>query len=94
MKTFVQITIILLLGIAITLFHPFQLAMPWQSGSAAPLDTAMVQIMAGDRYELVESDWGRITPFNYVAVTAQYRGNGLAATACTNLRGALDELVR
>ncbi len=91
MNRVIQIGIALLVGIVIALLHPFQLAMPWQSGSPAPLDTAILRIMAGDQYELVESNWGRITPFNYVAVTARYQATGSASTTCTDLRRSLDE---
>ena len=91
MKRSIQIGIVLLLGIVIATLHPYQLVMPWQSGSPAPLDTTVVRIMAGDQYEMVESGWGRTTPFNYVALTARYRASGSAATTCTDLRRSLDD---
>lgn len=91
MNRLVQIGIALLLGIVIAIFHPFQLVMPWQSGSAAPLDTTVLRIMGGDQYELVESNWGRTTPFNYVALTARYGASGPATNVCTDLRRSLDD---
>ncbi len=90
MKRTVQIGALLLVGLAITFLHPFQLVMPWQSGSPAPLDTTMQRIMTGDQYELVDLNWGRVTPFNTVAMTAQYRTDGLATTTCSDLRRSLD----
>jgi hypothetical protein len=91
MNRLVQIGVLALLGLAITFLHPFELVMPWQSGSPAPLDTTMQRIMAGDQYELVELNWGRLTPFNFVAMTARYRTNGGAATTCADLRRSLDD---
>jgi len=91
MKKLVQIGVLLLVGLSITFLHPFGLVMPWQSGSPAPLDTTMQRIMAGDQYELTELNWGRITPFNTVAMTARYRTNGGAPTTCADLRRSLDD---
>ena len=91
MKRLIQTAILLLVGLAITFVHPFELVMPWQSGDPAPLDTTMQRIMDGDQYELVERNWGRITPFNYVAMTGRYRSNGSAAATCSDLRGSLDD---
>lgn len=90
MKSLIQLGILVVIGVVIALAHPFQLVMPWQSGSPAPLDTAMLQIMADDRYQFVESDWGRTTPFNYIAVNGVYAATGHPATTCTDLRRSLD----
>ena len=90
MKRLVQIGIVILLGISIAFLHPLDLVMPWQSGRPGPLDITMHRIMASDQYELVESDWGRTTPFNYVAVTGQFRADGSASSICTDLRRSLD----
>lgn len=91
MRSLVRIGIVLLLGVVIALLHPFELVMPWQSGRPGPLEITMQGIMGGDEYELVESDWGRITPFNYVAVTGKFRANGQTASTCTDLRLSLDD---
>jgi hypothetical protein len=91
MKRLVQVGIVILLAIVIAYLHPFQLAMPWQSGRPGPLEITMHRIMAGDQYDLVESDWGRTTPLNYVAVTGQFRAVGATASTCTDLRLALDD---
>lgn len=74
----------------ISMFHPFDLAMPWQTGDSTSVNRSLQQIMSGSDLELLESDWGRTTPFNYVAADAVFAGTGQPSTTCSDLRDALD----
>ena len=91
MARVIQIILLMLVAIVIAVLHPFQLAMPWQTGSAAEVDFAALDIMRGYDFEITESNIGRLTPFNYVAAEDVYEARGNPAETCTALRQTLED---
>ena len=71
-------------------FHPFELTVPWESGDASTTNRAIVAIMGSQEFEFETLDWGRVTPFNYVASTGRFTGEGQPSETCSALRTALD----
>lgn len=90
MKALVSLLLLGALAWVIAIFHPFQLAMPWQTGDAGPVNDALEDITADLGYGLREESFGRLTPFNFVASAARFETRDNPATACTDLLTALD----
>ncbi len=90
-KTVIQMMVGILLVIVIAIAHPFQLAMPWQSGNGAEVEFELLDIMSRHRFELVETDVGRLTLFHYRAAESVYRTSANPAETCSALRQSLDD---
>lgn len=90
MKPLIGAMVLGALAWIVGMFHPFDLAMPWQTGDATSVNRSMQRIMGDTDFELIEANWGRTTPFNYVASNGTFVGSGQPSEACTELRDALD----
>lgn len=90
MKTVIGFLLLGALAWVIAIFHPFQLAMPWQTGDPEPVNDALEAIVGDLEYELREAGFGRLTPFNFVASAGRYEATDDLASACTELRTSID----
>ena len=74
----------------IAVFHPFSLALPWQTGDSTSVNLSLQRIMSETDLDLVEADWGRTTPLSYVAADGLFTGTGQPAEVCQQLTDALN----
>lgn len=71
-------------------FHPFGLTLPWESGDPSATNRSMLTIMAAHEELMIEElDWGRTTPFNFVASEGLFIGEGQQSEMCSALRRSL-----
>lgn len=89
MKALISLLLLGALAWFVAIFHPFQLAMPWQTGDPRPVNASLDAITADLDYELLEAGFGRRTPFNFVASAGRFSASGNPATECTDLHDAL-----